>query len=245
MNVLDDITVNFAWIELSSLCYELCFNINHGDLLSQLFNKLLMLAKKETDQRMGELLRILFPILSLYQEGRKIEDKATRKSNQLLLDILNRNDDPCFFNCKYALFQRIFIVFPDKADDKKNCTNTALSILSHIPFKERARYHQWLTKASLCNAFNVRLCSIFVSKGLLTSEYLNATRTQVEEGEKEDEEEEFVQEGGVSRGSLEKMDVQLFQIILDRCEDITISIRTECVKVFYFISFHLILFGFV
>ena len=126
MNVLDDITINFAWIELSSLCYELCFNIKYEDLLNQLFNKLLVLAKKESDQRMGELLRILFPILSLYQEGRKVEDKVTRRNNQLLLDILNKNNDPCFYNCKYALFQRIFIIFPDKADDKKNCTNTAL-----------------------------------------------------------------------------------------------------------------------
>ena len=172
MDVLDDLTINFTWIELSSLCYECCFNPTLNRQLSALFSKLLNVSEKDSDARMGELLRILLPVISLYQEGKKIDDKITRQSQHTLLSLLNSNTKPCFNNCKYALFQRLFINCPDRVDDKRNTVNTIVLIMCAAPVEERERYHSWLVHCSRCNAYNVRVCSIHVAKALLLTDYV-------------------------------------------------------------------------
>lgn len=236
MDVLDELTLNFAWIEFSSLCYECSFNSSLQKQLSSLFTKLMTVSEKDADNRMGELLRILLPILSLYQEGRKIEDRITRQSQQLLLNVLNSNKKNCFHNCKFALFQRLIINCPDRVDDKRNTVNCILSIMSAIPVEERDRYNSWLLNCSRCMAYNVRVCSIQVAKAILLTDYIseieNWKKEKQMEIENQDEEEAFVADDG--KKELFK-DSNLyhffFMMILGRCRDVTISIRTDAIHV--------------
>lgn len=234
IEVLDELTINFAWIELSSLCYECSFNSSLLKQLSQLFTKLLSLCEKDTESKMGELLRILLPIFSLYQEGRKMDEKTVKKSQEVVLTILNTTTKPYFSNPKYALVQRLMINCPDRADDRRNTVNCIVSILSHIPVIDRPRYNDWIIRCSVCEAFNIRICSIQLVKELLMSDYVDAVDDwkKEEEIKNADEEEAFVANPSETVGmSSEELNRSFFSILLDRCKDITISIRCDAIHV--------------
>lgn len=239
LEVIDELTINFAWIELSSLCYECSFNSSLTKQLSQLFTKLLTLSEKDTVNKIGELFRILLPIFSLYQEGRKMDEKTVRKSQDILLTILNTTTKPCFSDSKYALIQRLMINCPDRADDRRNTVNCIVSILSHIPVVDRSRYNDWLLHCSVCEAFNIRICSIYLVKALLTSQYIQDVDEWKKEEEKknEDEEEAFIANPSKTVGmSSTELSNAFFTILIDRCKDITISIRCDSIHVSIFIN---------
>ena len=82
-------TVKFVWSEFCVLLYECCLSPLMVSSLQSLFQSLLNFALlSETDAKMGELLRVLLPVICLYQEGRKMDEKPIRNAQKVLLTCL-------------------------------------------------------------------------------------------------------------------------------------------------------------
>ncbi len=248
--ILDDMTVKFVWSEFCVLLYECCLSPLMVSSLQSLFQSLLNFALlSETDAKMGELLRVLLPVICLYQEGRKMDEKPIRNAQKVLLTCLTTSRDPRFDNCVYALIQRLIINSPDRVDDRRNTLNSLMQLLLSLNEKEKKRVNAWITLCSRCNIANIRLCCVSLARSLLTSCYITDS---LQPTSHQDIENENVEKSGenLDNEMEEEPTIQrelfidekplyfvFFEIIMSRCNDIVISIRSEAVHVLLILLF--------
>lgn len=255
--ILDDMTVKFVWSEFCVLVYECCLSPTMLSTLQSLFKSILDFAlQSETDAKMGELLRVLLPVISLYQEGRKMDEKPIRNSQKVILTCLTVSRNSRFDNCIYALIQRLIINSPDRVDDRRNTVNSLMQLLLSLNEKEKKRVNAWITLCSRCNIANIRLCCVSLARSLLTSRYLTDSLQYVQSSHKDSDNakneitDEIVDEkteGNMEEELEEEPSIQrelfldekplysvFFDIILSRCNDIVISIRSEAIHVIPF-----------
>ena len=165
-------TIRFVWIEFCMLVYECCLSPSMLPTLPTLFNRILQFAfQSETDKKMGELLRILLPILSLFQEGKHLDEKPVRNSQRVLLSALTVRD-PRLNNAVYALVQRLIINTPDRVDDRKNTLECLMTLLLSRSGKEKRRINAWILLCARCGIANIRLCAVSLARSLLMSRYV-------------------------------------------------------------------------
>ena len=170
--ILDDMTIRFVWIELSMLVYECCLSPSMLPTLPTLFNRILQFAfQSETDKKMGELLRILLPILSLFQEGKHMDEKSVRNSQRVLLAALTARDSR-LNNAVFALIQRLIINMPDRVDDRKNTIECLMTLLLSRSDMEKRRIDAWILLCARCGIANIRLCAVSLARSLLMSRYV-------------------------------------------------------------------------
>ena len=242
--ILDEMTVKFVWSEFCVLLYECCLSPLMSSVIQSLFQNLLHFALlNETDVKMGELLRVLLPVISLYQEGRKMDEKPIRNAQKVLLSCYITSRDSRFDNCTYALIQRLMINSPDRVDDRRNTLNCLMQLLLSLNEKEKKRVNTWITLCSRCGIANIRLCCVSLARSLLTSCYIADTFQQPSQNEIENAngeesgehlENEMEEEPTIQRELFvdeKPLHSIFFDIILSRCNDIVISIRTEAIHV--------------
>ena len=165
-------TIRFVWIELSMLVYECCLSPSMLPTLPTLFNRILQFAfQSETDKKMGELLRILLPILSLFQEGKHMDEKSVRNSQRVLLAALTARDSR-LNNAIFALIQRLIINMPDRVDDRKNTIECLMTLLLSRSDMEKRRIDAWILLCARCGIANIRLCAVSLARSLLMSRYV-------------------------------------------------------------------------
>ena len=237
-------TVKFVWSEFCVLLYECCLSPLMVSTLQSLLQSLLNFALlSETDAKMGELLRVLLPVISLYQEGRKMDEKPIRNAQKVLLTCLTTSPDPRFDNCIYALIQRLIINSPDRVDDRRNTLNSLMQLLLSLNEKEKKRVNMWITLCSRCNIANIRLCCVSLARSLLMSCYITDSLQQTSLPDMENENVEKSREN-LDNEMEEEPTIQrelfvdekplysvFFDIIMSRCNDIVISIRSEAIHV--------------
>lgn len=171
------------------LVYECCLSPAMLNSLRFLFDEIIQFVlKSETDLKMGELLRVLLPIISLYQEGKKMDEKPIRNSQKELLAILMKHANTRLHNSIYALIQRLVINTPDRVDDRKNTVDIITQIALSLNQERRERVTQWLVVCARCNIANIRLGAISVMRELLMTKYVSDAARYQEQMEEEEEE---------------------------------------------------------
>ena len=244
------------------LVYECCLSSSMLPTLPTLFNRILQFAfQSETDKKMGELLRILLPILSLFQEGKHMDEKPIRNSQRVLLSALTARD-PRLDNAVFALVQRLIINTPDRVDDRKNTIECLMTLLLSRSDKEKRRINAWILLCARCGIANIRLCAVSLARSLLMSRYVLArdgdgvmsdngndkgndtinnkgndtTPSAMEIEPSPDSQPQEEEDAPVQRelfAEEQPLCTRFFTIVLARCNDIVISIRAEAVHVFF------------
>lgn len=247
-------TVKFAWSELCALCYECCLTAAQSSNVSVLFTKLIDFSiQNELNERMGELLRALLPVFSLYAEGKRMDEKPVRSSQKTLLRLFSSYQSAALTDPRFALIQRLIINTPDRVDDRTNTIDCLLQLLLALTEVEKQRVNRWIRACSRCGIANIRMCVVCLSRALLMSRYVadsieaqskekaaagaagKAEDKIVETGENVEESDEMEVERTVLECELffdeKPLYFMFFELILNRCNDIVISIRSEAIHV--------------
>ena len=264
-------TVKFVWSELCALCYECCLTSSQSSNLSTIFTKLIDFSiQNELNERMGELLRALLPVFCLYAEGKRMDEKPIRSSQKTLLHLFSTYQTAALADPRFALIQRLIINTPDRVDDRTNTVDCLLQLLLPLTEAEKQRVNRWISVCSRCGIANIRMCVVCLARALLMSRYIadsieaqsreKAAEKKGESGEERVEDEEKIVETGekmeeegdtmeVERTILEcelffdekPLYAMYFELILNRCNDIVISIRSEAIHVSLNSRFHVVL----
>ena len=249
-------TVKFVWSELCALCYECCLTAAQSSNLSVLFTKLIDFSiQNELNERMGELLRALLPVFSLYAEGKRMDEKPVRSSQKTLLRLFSSYQSAALSDPRFALIQRLIINTPDRVDDRTNTIDCLLQLLLALTEAEKQRVNRWIRACSRCGIANLRMCVVCLSRALLMSRYVaDSIEAQSKEkaagvAEKAEDDEDKIVETGENAEESDEMEVErtvlecelffdekplyfmFFELILNRCNDIVISIRSEAIHV--------------
>lgn len=249
-------TVKFVWSELCALCYECCLTAAQSSNLSVLFTKLIDFSiQNELNERMGELLRALLPVFSLYAEGKRMDEKPVRSSQKTLLRLFSSYQSAALSDPRFALIQRLIINTPDRVDDRTNTIDCLLQLLLALTEAEKQRVNRWIRACSRCGIANIRMCVVCLSRALLMSRYVaDSIEAQSKEkaagvAEKAEDDEDKIVETGENAEESDEMEVErtvlecelffdekplyfmFFELILNRCNDIVISIRSEAIHV--------------
>lgn len=255
-------TVKFVWSELCALCYECCLTAAQSSNLSVLFTKLIDFSiQNELNERMGELLRALLPVFSLYAEGKRMDEKPVRSSQKTLLRLFSSYQSAALSDPRFALIQRLIINTPDRVDDRTNTIDCLLQLLLALTEAEKQRVNRWIRACSRCGIANIRMCAVCLSRALLMSRYVaDSIEAQSKEkaagagagagaAEKEEDNNDKIVETGENVEESDEMEVErtvlecelffdekplyfmFFEVILNRCNDIVISIRSEAIHV--------------
>ena len=255
-------TVKFVWSELCALCYECCLSAAQSSSVSVLFTKLIDFSiQNELNERMGELLRALLPVFSLYAEGKRMDEKPVRSSQKTLLRLFSSYQSAALSDPRFALIQRLIINTPDRVDDRTNTIDCLLQLLLALTETEKQRVNRWISACSRCGIANIRMCAVCLSRALLMSRYVAdsieaqskekvfAASAAVEKAEKAEDSEDKIEETGENVEESDEMEVErtvlecelffdekplywmFFELILNRCNDIVISIRSEAIHV--------------
>lgn len=173
-SILDEMTVKFTWSELCFLSYECCLNGGLQNYPSSVFSNLVSFAlQKDTNTKMGELLRVLLPVFCLYQEGRKMDEKCIRENRSKLLQVLIKTDSDLLKDPIFALIQRLIINTPDRVDDRKNTIDCLMTLLLSRSEEEKKRVNTWLKCCGRCGIANIRMCTVCLCTSLLMSKYVS------------------------------------------------------------------------
>ena len=172
--ILDEMTVKFSWSELCFLSYECCLSGSLQNYPSSVFSNLVTFAiQKDTNTKMGELLRVLLPVFCLYQEGRKMDEKCIRQNRSKLLQVLIKTDAEQLKDPIFALIQRLIINTPDRVDDRKNTIDCLMTLLLSRSEEEKKRINSWLKCCGRCGIANIRMCTVCLCTSLLMSKYVS------------------------------------------------------------------------
>lgn len=204
---------------------------------------------------MGELLRALLPVFSLYAEGKRMDEKPVRSSQKTLLRLFSSYQSAALSDPRFALIQRLIINTPDRVDDRTNTIDCLLQLLLALTEAEKQRVNRWIRACSRCGIANIRMCVVCLSRALLMSRYVaDSIEAQSKEkaagvAEKEKDNNDKIVETGENAEESDEMEVErtvlecelffdekplyfmFFELILNRCNDIVISIRSEAIHV--------------
>lgn len=210
---------------------------------------------------MGELLRALLPVFSLYAEGKRMDEKPVRSSQKTLLRLFSSYQSAALTDPRFALIQRLIINTPDRVDDRTNTIDCLLQLLLALTEAEKQRVNRWIRACSRCGIANIRMCVVCLSRALLMSRYIaDSIEAQskekaagagagAEKAEKAEDNDDKIVETGENVEESDEMEVErtvlecelffderplyfmFFELILNRCNDIVISIRSEAIHV--------------
>ena len=219
------------------MCYECCLSASQSSTLPALFSHLIDFSLQgDLDERMGDLLRSLLSVFSLYSEGKRMDDKVVKNSQKSLLHILTNHPSSRLSNPRFALIQRLIINSPDRTDSRSNTVDCLLTLLLSLSEKEKQRTNEWIALCSRCGVANIRMCVVCLARALLMSRYVSdSVVNQQEEVSSEKEESSMDIECSIVQRELffdeKPLYFVFFDLILNRCNDIVISIRAEATHV--------------